>query len=89
MTVQVSHNKNCHCTSYEDALALEIAEALRKIGYNEVRTLTITVDGRDVVIAGTLSSYYLRQQVEIAILNIPSLSTFRSQIEVRGVVSHA
>lgn len=69
--------------TFEDSLACEITEALRNTGYSELEQLEVIVDGHDICVQGSVSRFFLRQKAEFAILSLPSVSTFRSRIEVQ------
>jgi osmotically-inducible protein OsmY len=64
------------------ALAGRIDRALRGTGYLALRGLRVTVVGGRVTLAGRVSSYYLKQVAQEAVLSVAGACRLRNDVEV-------
>jgi osmotically-inducible protein OsmY len=69
--------------SLEDQrLAERVERALRETGYGALRTVRVSVNARAVILAGRVSSYYLKQLAQAAALAVPGAHQVRNDLDV-------
>ena len=65
-----------------EALAAEIAGALRNTGYRQLLDLQVRVDGHDVILRGRLPSFYLKQVAQHTVSILPGVNVVLDAIDV-------
>lgn len=68
--------------SFEDELADEIMSALRQTGYLELFSIDVRVDGHDVLLSGSVPSYFMKQKAEHIVRSLPGVAVLTSDIDV-------
>jgi osmotically-inducible protein OsmY len=68
--------------NFEDELAGEIMSALRQTGYLELFNIDVRVDGHDVLLCGSVSSYFMKQKAEYIVRSLPGVAVLTSDIDV-------
>jgi osmotically-inducible protein OsmY len=63
-------------------LLKEIKRALWGCGYPELKQISIRVDGCEVRLAGTVSSYFQKQLAQEQVKRLPGVTTLRNEIRV-------
>jgi osmotically-inducible protein OsmY len=64
------------------ALAERVACALRATGYKQLRDIEVTVQGRLVILAGRVPTYYLKQVAQTRAMAVPGAQQVRNDLEV-------
>jgi osmotically-inducible protein OsmY len=59
-----------------------VARKLAESGYAELRTLNVVVTGRNVMLRGKLTSFYLKQVAQSVVSALPDVDGLCNEIEV-------
>jgi osmotically-inducible protein OsmY len=59
-----------------------VNHSLRRAGYQQLQSLRVEVNGRNVRLRGCLPSYYLRQLAFHAVQAIPGIDTIEDVIDI-------
>ena len=81
-STQVHSEESRAINTFEDELISEIVAALRNTGYSELAQLEVIVDGHEICLRGKVSNLHLLHKAEFVVMSLPSVSTFRSEIDV-------
>lgn len=68
--------------NFEDELTGEILTALRQTGYLELFNIDVRVDGHDVLLSGSVPSYFMKQKAEHIVRSLPGVAVLTSDIDV-------
>ncbi len=72
-----------HAQSHEDHWLAERVEcALRATGYGVLRTVRVSVNARIVILAGRVSSHYVKQVAQATALAVPGAHQIRNFLDV-------
>ncbi len=63
-------------------LMAAVFESLLRSGHGRLRQLIVSAEGSTIVLAGTVSSFYLKQIAQEAVINLPGVATVRNEIRV-------
>lgn len=69
-------------SDHDEALSAAARSALRYSGYTALESLTCEVHGGVATISGVVSSFYLKQVAQAALLKLPMLRAVDNQVEV-------
>lgn len=61
---------------------VQVIEALRSTGYRELAELEVELREGQVVLRGTIGSYYLKQRAQAAVLSVGGVVSVRNELNV-------
>ncbi|MCY2962582.1 MAG: BON domain-containing protein [Planctomycetota bacterium] len=59
-----------------------VAQALRRTGVFELQSLEPEISGHDVILRGSVGSYYLKQRAQAAVMELPGVNRVRNELTV-------
>lgn len=63
----------------------DFLRALRRTGLRELDSVHVEVLGDEIVLSGTVGSYYLKQKAQTAVLDLRPVARVRNQLQVRTI----
>ena len=63
-------------------LAADVRTALAATGYTWLRRVAVTAAGGNVVLSGTVPSYYLKQLAQVTVSGVPGVGLVRNELAV-------
>ncbi len=59
-----------------------VTQALRRTGVFELQFLEPEISGHDVILRGSVGSYYLKQRAQAAVMELPGVNRVRNELTV-------